>query len=89
MAETDLTPLSDDEQQQLQEAFFGPQAEAAALSGGITLGGSKDAFCESWPTIKDALEFIAKLPLIPQKLKDAIPKVIKWGDSIFGSICKT
>jgi hypothetical protein len=37
--------------------------------------------------VKEALRFIASLPMVPQSVKDAIAKVIAAGDLAAGVIC--
>ena len=82
MAQTDLTPLSASEQDELREALAGTGAPGTEA---ISLGGAQEAFCDSWPMIKKALKLLA--PFLPERVRAAIPKVIEWGDSIFETAC--
>jgi hypothetical protein len=88
-----MAELTARQQQQIEDAIAeemsadaGGRAQGLAASV-IDPGQLKDLFCENWEKVKQALAFIARLPMVPQQLKDAIDRLIRIGDRIHGIIC--
>lgn len=84
MTDTSLTP---EEERGLREAFANFDEHAVATANLTDAAGTKDLFCDNWPTVKQALKFIAGLPFVPQAVRDAIAKVIAGGDLAAGVLC--
>ena len=51
----------------------------------ITVDGTKEAFCDSWPTVKEVLAFLKDFA--PPGISQAIALVIRGGDAVFNRIC--
>jgi len=44
-------------------------------------------FCQKWPEVKTVSEVLHDLPVMPQKVKEAIETVIAAGDAAYSVIC--
>lgn len=85
MPNVSVTP---EEERGLREAFANFDEHAAVTTTNLTdAAGTQDLFCDNWPTVKQALKFIAGLPFVPQAVKDAIGKVIAGGDLAASVLC--
>ena len=82
-----MADLTQQQEQQLREAFADFDERAVTSADLVGVGGTIDIFCGNWPRVKEALRFIASLPMVPQGVKDAIAKVIAAGDLAAGAIC--
>ena len=81
-----MAQVTHQEEEQIRAAFA--EAESEVQTEGmpeVSLGGTKDAFCSSWPTVKEVLDFLKEFA--PPGIRQAIAIVIKAGDKIFGNIC--
>jgi hypothetical protein len=76
--------LTNDERTRLESAF--QQMDAAPTKEAVKAS-PRDEFCKYWPQVKGVLQFLANLPVVPQKVKDAINLVIKAGDTASGILC--
>lgn len=79
-----MAQLTQQEEQHIRDAFEEAENEVG-LAPDITISGTKEAFCESWPTVKEVLAFLKDFA--PPGISHAIGIVIKAGDKIFGRIC--
>ena len=61
------------------------QRGASADLVDISIEGTKEAFCDSWPTVKEVLAFLKDFA--PPGIRQAIALVIKGGDAVFNRIC--
>lgn len=80
-----MATLSSNEQELIRQAFV--DAESGAETESITGDGLKEAFCDSWPTVKEVLEFLK--PFAGPVVGAAIGVVVRVGDKLHGgALCK-
>jgi hypothetical protein len=80
-----MADVTAQEAQQIRDAFA--EAGRVEFMPDITVTGTKEAFCDSWPKVKDVLSFLQEFA--PQPIKGAIGVVIKVGDKLYnGSLCQ-
>ena len=79
-----MAALTSNEQQLIRQAFIDVEAEEAEF---VTGDGLKTAFCDSWPTVKEVLEFLK--PFAGPVVGAAIGVVVRVGDKLHaGPLCK-
>ena len=81
--------VSADEAQEIRSILESVESSGAADSAtleSITLGGTKEAFCDSWPTVKEVLGFLKEFA--PSGIRQAIALVVRGGDLVHGRICQ-
>lgn len=80
-----MATLSSNEQELIRQAFI--DVESGAKTESITGEGLKEAFCDSWPTVKEVLEFLK--PFAGPVVGAAIGVVVRVGDKLHGgALCK-
>lgn len=62
-----------------QRGAAGPMVELVGVEG------TKEAFCDSWPTVKEVLAFLKDFA--PPGISQAIALVIRGGDAVYGRVC--
>jgi hypothetical protein len=67
----------------LEEVEASGAADAAVEL--VSVEGTKDAFCKSWPIVKEVLAFLKDFA--PPGVNAAIGLVIRGGDKVFDRIC--
>jgi hypothetical protein len=85
-ADMATTQLTSDETAKLKSAFEKMDTAAAPKAAAVAASPRED-FCKLWPQVKGVLQFLVGLPVIPQRVKDAINLVIKAGDTVSGVLC--
>ena len=84
-----MATLSSNEQELIRQAFVDAEsgAESGAETESITGDGLKEAFCDSWPSVKEVLEFLK--PFAGPAVGAAIGVVVRVGDKLHGgALCK-
>jgi hypothetical protein len=77
--------LTNEQRTRLQSAF--QQMDTAPTAAETVAASPKEEFCKYWPQVKGVLQFLHDLPVVPQKVKDAIALVIKAGDTAASVLC--
>lgn len=80
-----MADVSAQEEQQIREIMEEVEANPGMAADSITAAGTKEAFCDSWPTVKDVLGFLQEFA--PPGIRQAIGLVIRAGDKVFERIC--
>jgi hypothetical protein len=78
--------LTNDERKSLEAAFQQMDAAPSTTTEAVTAL-PRAEFCKYWPQVKGVLQFLANLPVVPSKVKDAINLVIKAGDTAASVLC--
>jgi hypothetical protein len=82
------TQVTPEQQKKLEQAFSNFEPSSAAATAQVEAAAAPiDVFCKEWPKVKSVLQFLLGIPVLPQKVKDAIRMVMAAGDTAARVLC--
>jgi hypothetical protein len=84
------TQVTPEQQKKLEQAFSNFDASPAAATAqaeAVAAAAPINVFCKEWPKVKSVLQFLLGIPVLPQKVKDAIRMVMAAGDTAARVLC--